>query len=100
LLVPLTYKPEHVWAYEVGSKNRFAGGRVTLNTAAFFYDYRNMQYQEEDPIPYQGGVSNVPKTHIWGAEAEGSASHRPVPSFDGNVTCHPHRQDDRRLLHA
>lgn len=86
LLVPLTYKPEHVWAYEVGSKNRFAGGRVTLNTAAFFYDYRNMQYQEEDPIPYQGGVSNVPKTHIWGAEAEGSWQVTDQFSFDGNVT--------------
>jgi iron complex outermembrane receptor protein len=27
LLVPLTYKPEHVWAYEIGSKNKFADGK-------------------------------------------------------------------------
>ncbi len=86
LLVPLTYKPEHVWAYEVGSKNRFAGGKATLNMAAFYYDYQNLQYQEEDPIPYQGGVSNVPKTHIWGAEAEGTYQVTHRLSFDGNVT--------------
>jgi iron complex outermembrane receptor protein len=86
LLVPLTYKPEHVWAYEIGSKNKFADGKITLNAAAFYYNYANMQYQEEDPVPYQGGVSNIPKTHIWGAEAEATfqATHR--LSFDGNLT--------------
>ena len=86
LLVPLTYKPEHVWAYEIGSKNKFSDGKITLNAAAFYYNYANMQYQEEDPVPYQGGVSNIPKTHIWGAEAEATfqATHR--LSFDGNVT--------------
>jgi iron complex outermembrane receptor protein len=53
-------------------------GKITLNAAAFYYNYANMQYQEEDPVPYQGGVSNIPKTHIWGAEAEASfqATHR------------------------
>ena len=86
LLVPLTYKPEHVWAYELGSKNRFVDGRVTLNAAAFFYDYSNLQYQEEDPIPYQGGVSNVPKSRIWGAEFESSIELTSSLQLDGNVT--------------
>lgn len=86
LLVPLTYKAEHVWAYEIGSKNRIANGLATLNAAAFYYDYSNLQYQEEDPIPYQGGVSNVPKSRIWGAELEGSLELTPSLQFDGNVT--------------
>ncbi|RJG52423.1 TonB-dependent receptor [Sphingobium terrigena] len=86
LLVPLTYESEKVWAYELGSKNRFFGGKATLNAAAFFYDYRNLQYQMEDPVPYQGGVANVPKTRIWGAEAEGSVQVTPSLTFDGNVT--------------
>ena len=86
VLVPLTYKPEHVWAYELGSKNRFFDNRVTLNTAAFFYNYQDLQYQEEDPVPFQGGVSNVPKTHIWGAEAEGSVQATSSLTLDGNVT--------------
>lgn len=70
--VGLTYKPEEVIAFELGSKNRFFDNRATLNFAGFYYDYKNLQYQQEDPIPYQGGVSNVPKARIWGFEAEGS----------------------------
>nr|WP_232793204.1 TonB-dependent receptor [Caulobacter hibisci] len=69
-LVPLTFEPEFVWAYELGAKNRFLDNRLTLNAAAFYYDYKNLQYQEEDPVPYQGGVANIPESHIWGAEAE------------------------------
>lgn len=86
LLVPLTYESEHVWSYEIGSKNRFADNRVTLNAAAFFYDYRNLQYQMEDPVPYQGGVANVPKTRIWGAEAEAVIEVTNSLRFNGNIT--------------
>jgi|TARA_R110000868_G_scaffold353707_8_gene614919 iron complex outermembrane receptor protein len=86
LLVPLTYDSEHVWSYEIGSKNRFADNRVTLNAAAFFYDYRNLQYQMEDPVPYQGGVANVPKTRIWGAEAEAVVEVTDNLRLDGNIT--------------
>lgn len=86
LLVPLTYQPEYVWSYEFGTKNRFAGDRITLNGAAFFYDYKDLQYQMEDPIAYQGGVSNVPKTRIWGAEAEATVEATDNLKFDGNVT--------------
>jgi len=70
--VGLTYKPEQVIAYELGSKNRFLDNRATLNLAGFYYDYKNLQYQQEDPIPYQGGVSNIPKAYIYGVEAEGA----------------------------
>ncbi len=72
--VPLIYEPESVISYEVGMKNRLFDRRGVLNLAAFYYTYQNFQYQEEDPIPYQGGVSNIPKAHIWGAEAELSLS--------------------------
>jgi iron complex outermembrane receptor protein len=40
--------------------------------AAFYYDYKNMQYIETDPVPFDGGVANIPSTHIWGLEAEAS----------------------------
>lgn len=86
LLVPLTYKPEFVWAYEAGSKNRFFDNKLTLNAAGFFYDYANLQYQEEDPVPFQGGVANVPKVQIWGAEFEGAYQLTPNLKLDGNVT--------------
>jgi len=38
-----TYQPEQITAYELGSKNRFAGDRVQLNASAFRYDYKNYQ---------------------------------------------------------
>jgi iron complex outermembrane receptor protein len=44
--------PEFVDAYEVGWKSQFAGGRVSLRTAAFYYDYTDLQvgYVNEDSI--------------------------------------------------
>lgn len=84
--VGLTYRPEKVLAYEVGSKNRFFADRVTLNLAGFYYDYTDLQYQQEDPIPYQGGVSNIPKARIWGLEAEGSVAVTPALHLSANAT--------------
>lgn len=72
ILAPQIFKPETVSAFEVGSKNRFFDNRLTLNLAGFYYDYKEFQYEEEDPLPYQGGVSNIPDAHIYGFEGEGS----------------------------
>ena len=85
-LVPLTFEPEFVWAYEVGAKNRFFDNRLTFNAAAFYYRYENLQYQEEDPVPYQGGVANIPKSRIWGAEAEITWEITPSLRLDANAT--------------
>lgn len=71
-LVPVVFQPEHVTAYEVGSKNRFVDDRVQLNLAAYYYQYRNLQLQLDDPVPFQGGVGNVDKSRMYGFEAEGS----------------------------
>lgn len=38
-----TFRPEHIWAYEVGSKNRFADGRAEIGLAGFYYDYTDLQ---------------------------------------------------------
>jgi len=39
----LYYQPEELRAYEAGVKSRLFGGRVTVNAAAFLYDYTNLQ---------------------------------------------------------
>ncbi len=41
-----TFKPEYVNAFEIGMKNSFAGGRMTLNATAFFYDYTDYQVSQ------------------------------------------------------
>src|SRR3546814_4679127 len=38
-----TFKPEFVNAFEIGSKNSFMNGALTLNATAFFYDYKGYQ---------------------------------------------------------
>ncbi|MCJ9428022.1 TonB-dependent receptor [Kordiimonas marina] len=37
------YNPETMWAYEVGSKNTLLDGRMSVNLAAFYNDYKNLQ---------------------------------------------------------
>ena len=66
------FKAETNTAYEIGVKNMFFDKALRLNLAAFYYDYKNMQYIETDPVPFDGGVANIPSTHIWGVEAEAS----------------------------
>ncbi|WP_229491523.1 TonB-dependent receptor [Massilia sp. HP4] len=39
----LYYQPEELRAYEAGLKSRLLGGRLTVNAAAFLYDYTNLQ---------------------------------------------------------
>ncbi|MEQ1508890.1 MAG: TonB-dependent receptor [Sphingopyxis sp.] len=78
------YRPEILTAYEIGSKQRFAGGRVTLNTAAFLYDYRDAQVFS---IVSSAGfpvslLNNAPKARIYGAEAELSVRARGGFSFN------------------
>jgi len=40
---PLTFEPEFVNAYEIGTKNSLFDGSLTLNGDVFLYDYKNYQ---------------------------------------------------------
>jgi iron complex outermembrane recepter protein len=71
-LIPWTFKPEKNTAFELGSKNMFFDRSLRLNMAAFYYIYKNMQYIETDPIPFDQGMTNIPLIHIWGWEGEAS----------------------------
>src|SRR3546814_20557374 len=41
-----TFRPESVHAFEIGMKNTFAGGRLTINANAFFYNYKDYQVSQ------------------------------------------------------
>src|SRR6185437_15180879 len=43
---PLTFKPEFINAFEVGSKNTLLDGALTLNGSLFYYDYKDYQISE------------------------------------------------------
>lgn len=66
------YNPERLVAYEVGIKSELFDHRLRVNVAAFYYDYRDQQlqgvlYTETARV---GRILNVPKSHLYGAEAE------------------------------
>ncbi|MGE4304630.1 MAG: TonB-dependent receptor [Novosphingobium sp.] len=66
-----TYKDETVDSFEIGTKNRFLGDTLQLNASGFLYNYKNMQFLEEDPVLYGEGISNAPKARVYGIEVEG-----------------------------
>ncbi len=64
---PLTFKPEFINAYELGTKNTVLDGAMTLNGAVFWYDYKNYQISQ---IIDRTSVNLNFNTTVRGAEFE------------------------------
>ncbi len=70
-LEPVTQ--ESVTAYEAGFKASLANRAVQLNAAGFYMDYKDKQIRGRLLDPVFGGLEtlvNIPKSRIWGAEAD------------------------------
>ncbi|WP_414712814.1 TonB-dependent receptor [Sphingomonas sp.] len=65
--VPLSFGPETVNAFEIGSKNTFLDGTVRLNLTAFYYQYKQLQLSR---IVARTSVNDNVDAHIYGVEAE------------------------------
>ena len=76
------FDPEFLLAYEVGTKLSFAGGRLTANMAAFYYDYTDPQVFTLDG-GQAGGVSAGFVSTIVNAD---SAT---VKGFELEIVAHP-----------
>jgi iron complex outermembrane receptor protein len=66
------YKPEELDAYEIGLKSTLFDQKMQLNLSTFYYDYKNKQEQDL-AVTFVGnisGLTNVPKSRIYGAEAD------------------------------
>ncbi|HEV2365275.1 MAG TPA: TonB-dependent receptor [Caulobacteraceae bacterium] len=72
VVVPPIFQNETNTAFEIGSKNDFLDHTLRFNIDGFYYLYKNMQYIETDPVPFDAGIANIPNIHIYGIEAEGS----------------------------
>lgn len=86
LQVPVVFQPEDLTSFEIGSKNVFFNDRVRLNVAGFYYNYENLQFTQEDPVPFAGGTGNIPETEIYGIETEFSWLFSDAWRLDGHVT--------------
>lgn len=62
-----TFDPEFINAYEIGSKNNLAGGRVQANLTGFFYDYEGLQVSR---IVNRTSFNDNIDAEIWGVEGE------------------------------
>ena len=70
---PLTFKPEFINAYEVGTKNTLLDGTVTFNSSAFFYDYKGYQISR---IVDRTAINDNFDATVRGAEIE--ATYEPL----------------------
>lgn len=66
-----TFDEETVTAYEIGSKNTFADGRLRLNATAFFYEYEG--YQIEQLVGLSFVLDNIEEAEVKGLELEATA---------------------------
>jgi outer membrane receptor protein involved in Fe transport len=73
---PKTFKPEFVNAFEIGAKNTMLDGRLTLNTAAFYYDYTGYQISQ---IVNRAAVNDNFDATVYGLEIE--ADWRPLDNL-------------------
>ena len=64
---PKTFDPEFINAFELGSKNTLLDGRLTLNLAAFYYDYTGYQISQ---IVNRSAVNLNFDSEVWGLEIE------------------------------
>ncbi len=63
-------KPETIDSYEAGFKSQLFDRMLQLNGAVFYYDYKNQQFIDIDPISAAQRLVNLPKSRIIGAELE------------------------------
>ncbi len=73
---PLTFAPEFINAYELGTKNTLLDGALTFNGDVFYYDYKG--YQISEIIDRTALNLNFDAT-VRGAEIE--ATYEPVPGL-------------------
>ncbi len=78
---PLTFKPEFVDAFELGTKNTLLDGTLTLNGDLFYYNYEGYQVSE---IVDRTAINRNFNAHIKGAELE--AIWEPLPGLRFNAS--------------
>jgi iron complex outermembrane receptor protein len=78
----LTFDPEFVNVFEVGSKNTFLDGRLKANVGAFFYKYEDMQIGQ---VSETSATTVNGNSTVLGAEGEFTFAATDALIFDLNV---------------
>ena len=67
---PTSYKSDTVWSYEVGSKNRLAGGAVRVATSAYYIKWKNIINGVNLPNCGFGFTTNLGEATIKGFDLQ------------------------------
>jgi outer membrane receptor protein involved in Fe transport len=67
---PTKFGPDSLWTYELGSKGSYFGNRLSVDGAAFYTDWRNVQQQIYLPDCGYYFTENVGNARIYGGEVE------------------------------
>jgi iron complex outermembrane recepter protein len=61
--------PEELSSYEIGSKSEFMDGRLRLETAAYYYEFENLQLQIFDPaVSNSAFLQNAAEAQMYGVD--------------------------------
>jgi iron complex outermembrane recepter protein len=88
---------ESITAYEGGEKASFFDHTLTVDSAAFYYNYLNKQIEGKELDPVFGVLNalvNVPKSHLYGVETEASLHPMKGLDFRASVTYIQSRVDN------
>ena len=88
-----TYDSESAWTYEAGVKTTFADGRVRLNLAAYYIDWRN-QIVRAVGQTFAVLNANVGESTVKGLEADLSATLAEGVNISGGFAYTDSRYDD------
>jgi iron complex outermembrane recepter protein len=66
---PNSYGPDSLWNYEIGNKARLFNNHLSIDVAAFFIDWKNIQQSLTLPQGWSV-IANTGEAHIYGFEWE------------------------------
>src|SRR6185295_16049608 len=65
---PLEYKSDSVWSYELGAKNRLAGGRVAIDASIYQIKWKDIQTSLFLPTCFESFVANTGEAKSEGVD--------------------------------
>ncbi|MGN7930559.1 TonB-dependent receptor domain-containing protein [Sphingopyxis sp. 22461] len=82
---PVSYRPDRLWSYEIGIRNRLLGGRLIVNGAVYLADWRDMQAAQVLPCGFPFTI-NGGRATSKGAEIEIASEPLPGLRFDASAS--------------
>jgi iron complex outermembrane receptor protein len=88
------FAPENLTAYETGLKTQWPDRRLTLNAAAYYYDFRDLQittftFIDDEPI---FETDNAARVEIYGIDSDASLQVSDRLTISGGVVWLPKRE--------